>query len=106
MPSLRNKDVFEDPTPAHEENMYSKDIIVTGSLDSSAKTWSVETGECIHTFKGHKGPITCMATDQKGKLLLTGSLDHSIRSWNIMTGQLLKIFNGHQTTVLSLTVNI
>lgn len=87
-----------------ENEIYARDIIITGSLDHSARSWSVETGECIHIFRGHNAGITCMATDPLGKLLFTGSTDHDIRSWEIMTGQLLKVFTGHQTTVLSLLV--
>jgi WD40 repeat protein len=94
-----NDDQEED-----ENEIYSKDIIITGSLDHSAKSWSLETGECVHTFRGHASGITCMATDPLGKLLFTGSTDHDIRSWEIMTGQMLKVFSGHQTTVLFLLV--
>lgn len=36
-----------------ETEIYSKDIIITGSLDNSARSWSIETGECVHTFRGH-----------------------------------------------------
>lgn len=89
---------------ADETEIYAKDIIITGSLDNSARSWSIESGECVHTFRGHTSGITCMAIDPLGKLLFTGSADHDIRSWEIMTGQLLKIFTGHQTTVLSLLV--
>jgi WD40 repeat protein len=35
-----------------ETEIYSKDIIITGSLDNSARSWSIETGECVHTFRG------------------------------------------------------
>lgn len=35
-----------------EDEIYSRDLIVTGSLDSNAKAWSIETGECVQTFKG------------------------------------------------------
>jgi len=87
-----------------DDDIYSKDLIITGSLDSVAKSWSIETGECVQTFRGHKGAVTCLATDPLGKLLFTGSADHSIRSWEIMTGQPLKIFTGHQTTIISLLV--
>jgi WD40 repeat protein len=87
-----------------DDEIYSKDLIITGSLDSVAKSWSIETGECVQTFRGHKGAVTCLATDPLGKLLFTGSADHSIRSWEIMTGQPLKIFTGHQTTIISLLV--
>lgn len=86
-------------------SVYSKDIIVTGSLDATAKSWSIESGDCLHTFKGHSGPITCMATDPSGKLLFTGSADHEIRSWDVANGQLIKILSGHQTTIITLYVS-
>lgn len=87
-----------------ETEIYAKDLIITGSLDNSARSWSIESGECVHTFRGHTSGVTCMALDPLGKLLFTGSADHDIRSWEIMTGQLLKIFTGHQTTILALLV--
>jgi WD40 repeat protein len=90
----------------NEDELYSKDLVITGSLDSTAKSWSFETGECIHTFKDHNAAITCMATDQVGNLLFTGSSDHTIRSWDIMKGQLLKVFEGHQTTIINIVVSI
>ena len=88
------------------DEIYSKDLIITGSLDSTAKSWSIESGECVQTYKGHTAAVTCLATDPFGSLLFTGSADHTIRSWEIMTGQQIKVFNGHQTTVISLLVNL
>lgn len=95
----------DDEINADDENLYSKDIIITGSLDGTAKSWSFETGECIFTYNGHTAAITCLATDQVGKVLFTGSSDHTIRSWDIMKGQQLKIFEGHQTTIISIVVS-
>ena len=83
-------------------NANMKDLIITGSLDMTAKSWSIETGECLRTYKGHTGPITCMATDPFGRYLFTGSSDHDIRSWEILTGRLLTIMTAHTSTVLSL----
>ena len=93
----KSQDAEED-----DQDMSDKDLIITGALDSLAKSWCIQTGECVKTFKGHESAITCMANDPLGKLLFTGSSDHTIRSWEIATGQLLKIFTGHQTTVISL----
>jgi WD40 repeat protein len=104
--NFKNKSEFDKTNePADDDNLYSKDLIITGSLDSTAKSWSFETGDCIHTYKGHTAAITCLATDQHGKLLFTGSADHSIRSWDIMKGQSLKTFEGHQTTIINIVVS-
>ena len=84
--SLEQQNKEED-----ECNMYSNDIIITGSLDGTAKSWSIETGETMQTYRGHTSGITCMAVDANGKMLFTGSSDHTIRSWEILKGQLVKV---------------
>ena len=107
LPSLRGmtNNRYRDENEEDElKDNESKDIIITGSLDSLAKSWSVGTGKCIHTFSGHTGPVTCITSDLRKEILFTGSSDHSIRSWDIASGQLLRVFSGHHTTVLSLTV--
>jgi WD40 repeat protein len=94
-----------DDEDDEDDDVYSKDIIITGSLDTFAKSWSFESGECIYTFSGHTGAITCLAIDEIGRLLFTGSSDHTIRSWDIFRGYPLKVFEGHQTTIISLVVS-
>ena len=89
---------------ADEDDAVSEDLIITGSYDSTAKSWSIQSGECLHTFKGHSAAITCLTADYMGKLLFTGSSDHSIRSWEISTGKPLKVFEGHSSTVIAITV--
>lgn len=96
------------PCEDSEDNVSDElaiDILITGSADGSAKAWNFETGECLHTFKGHTNAITCMATDPVGETLFTGSMDHTVRSWNIMTGENYKVFQGHQASVICLQVS-
>ena len=84
----------------------SKDMLITGSADFTARTWNFETGQCLKVFKGHTGAITCMATDTMGRVLFTGSTDNSIRSWNLLKGEQLKLFAGHQGSVICMQVCI
>ena len=42
-----------------------------GSADSTARSWSFDTGGCLKIFKGHGGAVTTMATDAVGKILFT-----------------------------------
>ncbi|KAK3592446.1 hypothetical protein CHS0354_004877 [Potamilus streckersoni] len=97
-----------DDDDVHEGNLDtldgSKDLLITGSADFTARTWNFETGQCIKVFKGHTGAITCMSTDSIGRTLFTGSTDQTIRSWNIVNGEQLKLFSGHQGSVICMVV--
>lgn len=98
--------------PADEEDVNvdtfdwegNKDILITGSADFTARSWSFETGKTLKIFKGHTGSITCMGTDPAGHILYTGSTDSTIKSWNIAKGENLKTFEGHSASVLCMTV--
>ncbi|XP_064646056.1 WD repeat-containing protein 86-like isoform X2 [Lineus longissimus] len=82
----------------------SRDVLITGSADFTAKSWSFETGKCLVTYRGHTGSVTCMATDPAGKVLFTGSCDGTVRSWDISDGEELKVFEGHQNAVICMQV--
>ena len=94
----------DDETEETFDGDASKDMLITGSADFSARTWNFETGQCLKVFKGHTGAITCMATDTMGRILFTGSTDNSIRSWNLIKGEQLKLFSGHQGSVICMQV--
>ncbi|KAK7069086.1 WD repeat-containing protein 86 [Halocaridina rubra] len=85
-------------------NINPGDLVITGSNDGTARSWSFDTGGCLKVFKGHRGPVTCMATDPAGKMLYTGSNDHSIRCWVIQTGECRKELSGHHGAILCLSV--
>jgi len=99
-----NHDAGELNDFEQEMNIYTKDIVITGSQDTTAKTWSFETGECLRTFQGHIGAILCMAIDTTGKLLFTGSGDHTIRVWDVYRGNELRIYDQHQAAIINLLV--
>lgn len=84
--------------------IYKKDIIITGSQDMTAKTWSFETGECLKTFRGHTGAVLCLATDPLGKTLFSGSGDNTIRAWDIHRGTELHVYDQHQAAIINLLV--
>lgn len=85
-------------------NIYTKDVLITGSQDTTAKIWSFETGECLKTLEGHIGAILCMAIDALGKILFTGSGDHTIRVWDIKRGDEIRIYDQHQAPIINLLV--
>lgn len=55
-------------------------------------------------FRGHTGPVSCLATDADGKVLFTASTDATVRSWVIDTGAILRVYEEHQGPVVCMTV--
>jgi len=74
-------------------------LILSCSLDRTAKLWSSQTASCEKTFSGHTdGVLTCdMRSD--GIVCATGSSDNSIRLWDINTGDCLTILKKHSRWV-------
>lgn len=94
-------DDFERDLSDLENN---NDILVTGSVDNTARSWSLSTKETLITYKGHQGAVLSLAADSNGKYLFTGSTDNVIRSFNMHTGKIIRSFEGHQASVLQLQV--
>ncbi len=74
---------------------------LTGSNDSTAILWDVDTGKQVHTFKGHDNVICSVAFSPDGRRVLTGSNDNTAILWDANTGQQIRAFKGHSLAVLS-----
>merc|ERR1712106_1242973 len=85
-------------------NIRPGDVLISGSADMTARSWSFESGGCLKQFRGHTGAITTMATDSSGRVLFTAGADSTIKSWNIQSGQCLKTMDGHTNAVICILV--
>ena len=73
---------------------------LTGSQDSTAILWSLETGNPLQILRGHKAKVNDVVFSPDGQQLLTGSRDNTAKLWNL-NGELLKTFDGHSYDVFS-----
>nr|XP_033335076.1 gem-associated protein 5-like [Megalopta genalis]XP_033335077.1 gem-associated protein 5-like [Megalopta genalis]XP_033335078.1 gem-associated protein 5-like [Megalopta genalis]XP_033335079.1 gem-associated protein 5-like [Megalopta genalis]XP_033335080.1 gem-associated protein 5-like [Megalopta genalis] len=65
-------------------NPFISGQLVSGSYDSTAQVWNVETQELIATYKGHSGPVLCcMWSPLSPDYIITGSFDFTVRIWKI-----------------------
>merc|ERR1712241_1290917 len=92
------------PTDTEGPVINPGDVLISGSADSTARSWSFDTGGCLKIFKGHSGAVTTMATDALGKILYSAGADALIKSWNISTGQCLKTMEGHSNAIICIQV--
>ena len=53
--------------------------LATGSMDRTAKLWSVEIGQEFASLKGHRGPVSGLAFSHDGTILASSSEDNTIR---------------------------
>jgi WD40 repeat protein/transcriptional regulator with XRE-family HTH domain len=66
--------------------------LATGSLDTTARLWDLNTGELIRVFSGHTAEITGLAFSPDSQFLVTASVDGTARLWNIASGETEKTF--------------
>ncbi|KAI9002576.1 WD40-repeat-containing domain protein [Hyaloraphidium curvatum] len=74
--------------------------IYIGESSGVARTVNLDTKTTVRVFKGHTGPVTCLAVEQNPEtgedaFLYTGSWDKTIKRWDIRTGQCVTTFSGH-----------
>lgn len=74
--------------------------LVTTSLDSTARLWDIESGQCVQIFHGHKGAVF-FALFWNNDFLITGSGDESVKLWSLETGSCLRTFRGHVGAVVN-----
>ncbi|KAJ9583451.1 hypothetical protein L9F63_022204, partial [Diploptera punctata] len=85
-----------EPTPSGQH-------VVVIPQTGDPQLWHVMSNSLTHTFKGHSGPVLCLAITKQSQYLLTGSEDISIIVWDLKSLNLkLRIYE-HIAPVLSLT---
>ncbi|XP_063727154.1 uncharacterized protein LOC134854728 [Symsagittifera roscoffensis] len=57
-------------------------LLLSGSIDTSARLWQVSTGQCLHAFRESKGLVQGVAIDPLGKFIATFADDKSVRMYH------------------------
>ena len=73
------------PTPSAQH-------VVVLPTSGDPQLWHAMSNTLVNTFKGHSGPVICLAVTSDSQFLLTGSEDTSVIVWNLKTFEMkLKI---------------
>jgi WD40 repeat protein len=72
-----------------------KNIVATGSDDTTWKLWSVPNGDLIMSGEGHTDWIGGVAFHPKGNYLATTSGDGSVKIWDFVNASCAYTFTEH-----------
>jgi WD40 repeat protein len=78
--------------------------LLTGSFDSEARLWDVQTSKVIHRL-GHLASVNSVTFTPDGSRMLTASDDRTARVWDTTTGRPINNPLPHQSGVVSVRSN-
>ncbi|KAK0245347.1 WD40 repeat-like protein [Armillaria nabsnona] len=79
-------------------------FLATGSGDTNARLWDLNTETPSHVLSGHKGWVLCVEWEAMERKLATGGHDGHVRLWDPKTGKPIgDALKGHAKWVTSLS---
>ncbi len=64
---------------------HTEQYLFAGSMDKSAKLWSLKNNKLLQTFNGHIDYINCVQNFNSSSKCLTGSSDRTFKEWDLGT---------------------
>lgn len=79
----------------------NSNLVLTGSVDQTAKLWRIQDGAVLRTYGGeHTNAVTSVAFSPGDEFILTGSDDATAKLWNTLSdGSAIRTFSGHHDRV-------
>ena len=77
----------------------SANILVTGSYDCTVRVWSIDSGECLHVYRGHREKVYSVGYCHELERAVSGSMDSTVKIWCTSTGAALHSLEGHVSLV-------
>ncbi|KAK7264325.1 hypothetical protein RJT34_31932 [Clitoria ternatea] len=78
-------------------NEFPRGGVVSGGMDTLVFVWDLNTGEKVHTLKGHQLQVTGIALDDGD--VVSSSVDCTLRRWR--NGQSIETWEAHKAPVQS-----
>src|SRR4029077_6102476 len=73
-----------------------------GGFDEVVRVWDVQSGNAIHSWRGHSGVIYAVCWSSDGKQLASGGADATVRVWYLEVVWLVHIWKTRERSVLGL----
>jgi WD40 repeat protein len=79
--------------------------LLTASGDFTLRSWDVQTGKELFTYRGHTNWVIAAALSGDGNRIVSASLDKSVRVWDARTGEVLHTLTDHADGVSAVAVS-
>lgn len=92
---MQELSVYSSFTSAVNDACYdhSEQFLFAGSMDKTAKLWTLKNNKLACTFTGHIDYVTCVGTFYSSLKGLTGGADRTIKEWDFQTQKLSRNFS-------------
>jgi WD40 repeat protein len=71
-----------------------RSMLARGGADGAVRVIEVDTGQTVHTLRGHTGPVRVLAAipgpDGSHTMIASGGVDGIVRTWDLDSGQLVR----------------
>lgn len=78
--------------------------LLTGSVDGTARLWTIATGEPFCVLRGHTKTVAAAGFVRQG-VPITGSYDRSVRLWDAEACTEIRALKGHPNNVVGVAVS-
>lgn len=78
---------------------------LSGHRDGRIRLWSLETGQCLTTLKGHLEKVKSVQITPDGQFAVSGSDDQTVKVWDLESGTCVGTLEGHQSYVQSVAIS-
>jgi WD40 repeat protein len=91
---------FDEQQPVETVAFSHDDTFLVSALsDGTVRVLEVQTGNLVHTFRGHPDAVTSVAFSPSGAMIASGSRDSTIRVWDTSSGCCEYSLEGHLAEV-------
>lgn len=80
-------------------------VVLSGGMDMAVRVFSVESGNCSRTMKGHRGSIFDLGIIDRGIDVMSCSSDGTVKKWNCGRGEALHTWNPESGEVYSISLS-
>jgi WD40 repeat protein len=82
----------------------NEQVIVTGSIDETARVWDLRKRQIVRTLQGHQGDITAIAFSPDGSKIVTSSTDSTALIWDARNYARKATLRGHIGPVACISI--